>query len=359
MAGSASNGKKAVSGREVLGRLIAVVAMSSACATASAGETLVFAGYGGAYQKGMMSALVQPAADKLGVSISQNTTPGIAAVRMQVQSKRPAWDIVNLGTDECSAGSAQGLFEPLDYTVISADKLPSDAVGKDWVASNYYSAVLAYRTDKYGNNPPKTWKDFWDTSRFPGRRGMSDAPIESLEIALLADGVPADKLYPLDVDRAIRSLAKLKPHVAVWWSSGAQSAQLIANGEVDMEMIWSSRVVPVVADKAPVAYSLTNSILGMGCLAIPKGAKNAKLAQKMIGVMLTPELQASIPTHLEGYGPANPEAINVRKFSPQVLKTLNSSPENLAKAVRINASWWGEGENQKVATDKYKALISR
>jgi putative spermidine/putrescine transport system substrate-binding protein len=339
--------------------VISVLALAGMHGNAMAGETVTFAGYGGAYQKGIVEALAQPAAERLGLSLVQNTTPGLTTVRVQVQSGSPAWDIVNLGSDECAAGSAQGLFEALDYHVIKTDGLSSSAWAKDWIASNYYSVLLAYRTDKYGSNPPRTWQDFWNVSKFPGRRAMSDAPIESLEIALLADGVQPDKLYPLDVDRAMRSLEKLKPAVSVWWSSGAQSAQLIESGEVDMEMIWGSRIVPVLHDKAPVAYSRVDNILGMGCLAIPKGAKHVAAAQKMIALMTSPELQANVPQYLEGYGPTNVNAFNVKKFSAQELADLNSSPQNVKTSIRIDGRWWGEGDNQKTATTRYKALISR
>jgi putative spermidine/putrescine transport system substrate-binding protein len=336
-----------------------VLALAAVSGIAQAGETVTFAGYGGAYQKGMVEALAQPAATQLGLSLAQNTTPGLTAVRVQVQSGSPAWDIVNLGSDECAAGSTQGLFEPLDYRQIKTDGIPQSAWAKDWIASNYYSVVLAYRKDKYANNPPRTWQDFWNVSKFPGRRAMSDAPIESLEIASLADGVQPDKLYPLDLDRALRSIEKLKPNVSVWWSSGAQSAQLIESGEVDMEMIWGSRLTPVLKDNAPVAYSSEQTLLGMGCLAIPKGARHAAAAQKMIALMMSPGLQANIPQYLDGYGPTNTRAFNVRPFSAQALAELNSSPQNLAKAVKIDGRWWGAGDNQKTATARYKAAIAR
>ncbi len=39
----------------------------------------------------------------------------------------------------------------------------------------------------------------------------------------MADGVAPDALYPLDVDRAFRKLEQIKPHIAVWWTSGGQS----------------------------------------------------------------------------------------------------------------------------------------
>ena len=71
------------------------------------------------------------------------------------------------------------------------------------------------------------------------------ALVERLLIALLADGVPMDKLYPLDVDRAFRKLEQIKPDIATWWTSGGQSAQLISDGEVDMIQAWNGRITAV------------------------------------------------------------------------------------------------------------------
>src|SRR5262249_38150551 len=62
-----------------------------------------------------------------------------------------------------------------------------------------------------------------------------------LIFALLADGVPADRLYPLDIDRAFKKLDRIKPHIKVWWREGNQSQQLIRDGELDMMSIWNGR----------------------------------------------------------------------------------------------------------------------
>ena len=81
-----------------------------------------------------------------------------------------------------------------------------------------------------------------DAQAFPGRRALSAYPQEMMEIALLGDGAARDKLYPLDAKRAFAALNRIKPNIGVWWSSGAQSAQLIKDGEVDlMSMMLSMR----------------------------------------------------------------------------------------------------------------------
>ena len=62
-----------------------------------------------------------------------------------------------------------------------------------------WAQVLAYRTDAFKGAVPKGWADFWDTKKFPGDRAMvgtSAGGWPEMEFALMAAGVPADKLYP-------------------------------------------------------------------------------------------------------------------------------------------------------------------
>src|SRR3546814_3337450 len=63
------------------------------------------------------------------------------------------------------------------------------------VGTNVYSTVLAYRTDAFeGREAPKSWADFWNVKDFPGRRAIRRHPFDTVEEALLADGVPGDKV---------------------------------------------------------------------------------------------------------------------------------------------------------------------
>ena len=72
-----------------------------------------------------------------------------------------------------------------------------------------WAQVLAYRTDAFKGAAPKGWADFWDTKKFPGDRAMFGTGAggwPEMEFALMAAGVPPDKLYPLDIDKALGEL---------------------------------------------------------------------------------------------------------------------------------------------------------
>ena len=91
------------------------------------------------------------------------------------------------------------MLEPIGFTAADVPGLIPQAVTAHWMGVDIYAAALAYRSDKFAAQGPASWADFWDVAKFPGRRSLRRSPIETLEQALLADGVPMAQLYPLDV----------------------------------------------------------------------------------------------------------------------------------------------------------------
>lgn len=329
--------------------------MTSAIAGAVHAQELTIAGFGGKVQEDLSATLWKPSAEATGVTLREESHDGIAGVRVQVQSGNPGWDIVHLGADTCAVGAKEGLFEPLDWSIMDADGINAAAKGDEWVAINAYSVVLAYRTDTYGDNPPKNWVDFWNVDGYPGRRALGVYPQEMMEIGLMGAGVPHDQIYPMDVEASIDSLAKIQPNIDVWWTSGAQSAQLIADGEVDMLAIWGSRVNGVIANGAPVAFTYEDGILGMGCLAILKGSDNVAAAQKFIAKVASPEMQAHIPEKMPYYGPANTDAFKFTKAPQDVIEASNTSPENAPKQLVLDVKWWADHAAE--TQEEYKMMM--
>lgn len=233
-----------------------LLGLSAASALA---EDITFVSQGGAYQEAQSKAILEPAAKKLGLTLKQDSSPkAYPIIKTQVESGKVSWDVVDLPTGDCIRGEQEGLFEKLDLALIpNAVQLPAELKDDYSVGYISYSTVMAYRTDAFkGDKVPKTWADFWDTETFPGQRSLRNLPRPTLEIALMADGVPPDQLYPLDVERAFKKLEQIKPHIATWWTSGGQSAQLISDGEVDLIQAWNGRISAVQGRRCAGGFRL-------------------------------------------------------------------------------------------------------
>ena len=308
-----------------------------------AADQITFVSQGGAYQKAQTIAILDPAAKKLGITINQDSAPDAwPVIKTQVSSGKITWDVVDTPTGNCLRGGQQGLIEKLDFSKLpNAASMPAEYRSDYSVTYEFYSSVLAYSLKKFPDkdSAPKTWADFWDVKKFPGRRALRNHPLATLEAALMADGVPPDKLYPLDVDRAFKKLKEIKPHITVWWTSGAQSAQLLNDGEVDMIMAWNGRVSALIKEGAKVAYTYNQGILQSTSLCILKGSPNLTTAIRFLNEAVDPVLQASLPLHID-YGPANPKAFETGIISAERAKELPSAPENARLQALMDYSWW-------------------
>ena len=235
--------------------------------------------------------------------------------------------------------SREGLADPIDWTVVNKDALPPNAVVADGngIAQNILGTALCYRSDKYPQGGPKSWADFWDVKKFPGARSLclSDSP-RTLIFALLADGVPRDQLYPLDIDRAFRKLDQIKPHIKVWWREGTQSQQLIRDGEVDMMSIWNARASELKQQGVPVEVVWNGAVRSTSTWGVLKGAPNRKLAWEFIQFTTQAKPQAEFNTRLY-YGPINPGAY---QFIPrEIAAQLPTYAENMAVSVKEDDEW--------------------
>ncbi len=337
-----------------LSRLTSVVAWLAFALPATASETITYAGAGGTFQAKIVEAMIAPAIRIQHGELNQATYgEPIASLKLEVQSGRPAWDIVQMGGEQCASASRLGLLESLDFKLVHIDGLPKGAYDRDWVSPNYYSVLLAWRSDIFPQGP-KNWSDFWDVKRFKGARALAAFPQGMLELALLADGVEPSKLYPLDVERALRKISAIKDDVAVWWTTGAQSAQVLKDGEVDMIAIWGSRMSAALESGAPVGFTFKDSLINYNCFAVPKGSAHKELAMRVIATALTPEIQANIPKLLPYYGPTNKDAYKLG-FSAEVLEKAKLFRDMQAQAIPLNVQFWAEHLEEIVP--RYKAMI--
>jgi len=181
---------------------------------------------------------------------------------------------------------------------------------------------------------------------------MRKNPIDSLEQALLADGVPLDKLYPLDVDRAFKVLDKIKPHIAVWWTGGAQSTQLLQSGEVDMTTGWNARLQAAIDGGAPAKIIWNQGLYSIEGWGLPKGGPKADVARQFVRFCSDAKQQAAYTDAL-AYGPTNLDAYQT--ISPARAKLLPTSPENLKQMAIANESWWSA--NRAKVTERFNSWL--
>lgn len=347
---------KSIGMRELAALSAGMVLTGGLASIAAAQSTVTFAGWGGITQEAERKAYFESGAKALGMTVREDSHNGFASIKAQVDSGAKAWDVVGSGIADCVRATKNGLTLPLDYKVIVTEGMPKEFVLPNCVALWTFSYGVTYRTDVYKAGGPKSWADFWDVKKFPGRRslGTISGGRYVLEAALMADGVAPADVYtvlrsPGGVDRAFKKLEAIKPDIAVWWSSQGQANQLIKDKEVDMIMIANGRAQSLIDEKAPIAFEFNQAILDIEMFFVLKGAANAANAMKLINYSLRPEPQALF-TKFIPYGPTNPKAYDTGIIPKDKLAILPTSPDNLKRQAILSAEWYSSPEGEASLT---------
>ncbi|RDL45572.1 ABC transporter substrate-binding protein [Marinomonas piezotolerans] len=287
--------------------LALTIGMASMAASAS--ESMSFVSWGGSTQEAQEEAWAVPFSAIHDIKVIQDGPTDYGKLKAMVESGNVQWDLVDVEADFAYRAAAEGLLEPLDFSVIDTTNIDPRFVSDYGIGSFYFSFVLAYNKNRLSSEP-SSWQQLFDLENYPGKRALYKWPSPGvLELALIADGVEPANLYPLDLDRAFAKLDTIKDDI-IWWGGGAQSQQLLASGEVSMGMFWNGRVFSLQADGLPVGVSWKDNLVMSDFLVIPKGAKNKDAAMKFLAYSTSAQGQADFST-LTAYSPINTKSSEI------------------------------------------------
>lgn len=335
------------------GGLALTLAAPALIGPARAATSITVADPGGPYTTGYRKAFYDPFEKATGIkviSVARDTEP-TAQFKAMVETKAYTWDVCTLSLSARDILAKQKLLAPLGITAAEVPGLMPDSLTDVWLGVDVYATILAYRTEG-AKKGPQSWADFWDVKAFPGRRSLRKNPLDTLEQALMADGVPMDKIYPIDVDRAFKSLDRIKPHVDVWWSSGAQATQLLQSGEVDMMSTYSARGQAAIDGGVPAKLVWNQGLYSIEGWSIPKGCPNFTPAQQFVKFCASAKQQAMFTDTLS-YGPTNLDAY--KDIPAARASTLPTAPENLKLMTLAREDWWST--NRAAMTERFNTWV--
>jgi putative spermidine/putrescine transport system substrate-binding protein len=344
---------KGFSRRDFLGAL-GKVAAGSALLTAFHGllagdaqatEAVTTMGWGGEWDERIAAAYFTPFTEKSGAAVKVIPYSTSKVLAMHEANTMEIDFILGAGLDTPMMVE-KGVAAAIDWNVVDKSALTENqlAYGDYAIAGSTLSYVMAYSKKRWPNGDhPKTWADFWDVERFPGPRAFGRyTAYPTIEFALLADGVPMKELYPLDLDRAFRSLDRIKPHIVNWWESGGQQQQMMEDQEVDLLYVWNGRGTVTIRDNgAPFAFEWNQAAYQgeVEAWLAMKGGPNPTGAMQIMNWLGRAEPQAAF-ARVMYYGPTNQKAFAL--IDKEFAELLPSYPANLEKQFAIDWSWWAK-----------------
>lgn len=324
------------------------------------GQVVMYDSSGGATTRARTATVDKNFTAETGVSVRMDFNSDVTKffAAMENGGSIP-WSMVEFPTkgDFLRARDA-GYLVKLDPSIVDLAKVEPGAHDEYGIDVMRYGIVLTYNTEKFsGDAAPKRMSDLFDVKRFPGKRCLFKYPQFGgvLESALLASGVPRDKLYPLDLDKAFAELDKIKSDI-LWWSNGDEAIRLLSSGDCSIGIAWSGRVFSAAKnDKAPLALVWQDSLYSQAVYAIPKGAPNAAGGQVMLAHFI-----ADLPGQKDLVAQityATPLiALTVADYGPELAPWIVAG-DNARKAIEENASYYSKNLPQIV--DRFNRWVAQ
>jgi putative spermidine/putrescine transport system substrate-binding protein len=313
-------------------------------------KRFVFGSPGGVSTEANQEIFWKPFTARTGIEIIAEVPSSFGKLRAMVQSGKVTASLWDLGTLQLEQAKALDLIEPIDWDQISPGPMFPEMRQQYGFGQTYFSTVMAWRADV---KAPQSWQDFWNVKDFPGKRALRKHIDGQLEAALLADGVAPKDLYPIDLKRALNKIKELKPH-CIFWSTGAESQQVLRDKEVTMANVWNTRASVLRREsKQKIDFHYNEALLWVGAWIVPKDNPAGKDVFKFMASTQDPARQVEL-FKLLGNGPVNPAAA---AMVPDDLKIIDpSSPENYAKQVPVSAEWYAK--NSAAALTAYIEAVS-
>jgi putative spermidine/putrescine transport system substrate-binding protein len=299
-----------------------------------------------------------------GIKIINDDSAGsaVAKLRAMKQAGNTTWDLVDAVASDAMRLCDEGLVDEIDHNSALANGDDGSSATEDFgdfivspcfVPQIVYSTAFGYRKDKV-SRPMTSVCDVFDLKTFPGKRSLEKKPINNMEWALICDGVSPSKVYDvLGTDagqkRALAKLDTIKSNV-VWWTAGAQTPQLLADGEVVVGSTYNGRLFKAIeVDKQPIAMLWDWQVFDLDGWVVPSGTKNKAEVMKYLRFATDTQRLADQAKWIS-YGPTRassaPLVGNHADLGIPMAPHMPTDPKNAKTTLLYNYEFWADNRDE-------------
>ena len=348
--------------------LLATTALTIATGTAFAdghmASDMTLVSWGGAYQASQQNAYVVPYLEmNPGVTAvwDESSAEAVAKLRAMNEAGSVTWDVVDVVAADairlCDEGLALEIDPDEDLAAAPDGTSATDDFGDLLVSDCFipqivYSTTFGYRTDLVGDTPPTEVCAVFDTETYPGKRSLEKRPINNMEWALLCDGVAKDDVYDVlatdeGQQQALDKLATIKDDV-IWWSAGADTPQLLADGEVIMGSTYNGRLFAAIEEQdQPIGMLWDAQVFDLDGWIIPTGLSPEREARARDFVKFATDTQRlADQAKYISYGPARASSAPLvgqhATLGIDMAPHMPTDPDNASNTFLYNYEFWAD-----------------
>lgn len=341
-------------------------------------DSMTIVSWGGAYQDSQLKAYVEPYVAATGVSVSfdESSAEATAKLRAMNEAGNVTWDVVDVVASDAIRLCDEGLAAELDPATDLADAPDGTSAADDFgnlrvnecfVPQIVYSTTIGYRTDMVGDTAPTEICDIFDTEAFPGKRALQKRPIDNLEWATYCNGTPKDEIYEVlstdeGVQAALDKLGTIKDDV-VWWTAGAETPQLLADGEVVMGSTFNGRLFSAIVEQdQPIGMLWDMQSFDLDGWILPAGLDEARMNRaKHFLKFATDTQRLADQAKYISYGPARKSSAPLvgkhEALGIEMAPHMPTDPANAGNVHNYDYTWWADNRDDLDA--KFQAWLAQ
>jgi len=290
--------------RVFTGTLAALFAILLLASGASAQNALVVSIWGGNWKDTVEKVVAKPFTVKTGIPVEFEVGGTIDRLaKARVAKGSPLVDLNVTTTHVARLYISDGLYEKLDMAKIPNSK----EIAREAFRSEYhlgawaYVYTIVYRPDLVKEDIAK-WADLWNPA-LKGKIAMPDFdPSHIITIAALMEGG-----NEVNWQKGEEKLKQLKPSIVAFYSTDAQSQDLMKTGQAPVQVMLSVNAYHLQEQGIPVKVVQPRDypgVVGIDTMAVMAGTKKANAALQFINFALSKEIQTELVKALR-VGPVN------------------------------------------------------
>ena len=279
--------------------VLMLLLLSAVAPAAEAQNALVVSAWGGNWKDSLEKVVAKAFTAKTGIPVEFEVGGTIDRLaKARVAKGNPLVDVTFTTSHVGRLYISDCLIQPLDMSKIpNAKELAKEAIRSEYHIGVWaYVYTVVYRPDLVKEDITK-WSDLWKPS-LKGKIAMPDFdPSHIITIAALMEGGNETTW-----EKGQKKLLELKPQIAAFFATDAQSQDLMKTGQAPVQVMLSVNAYHLIDQGIAVKLVQPTDfpgVIGIDTMTVMTGTKKAEAAYQFINMALARDIQAELVKSLK------------------------------------------------------------
>jgi putative spermidine/putrescine transport system substrate-binding protein len=254
--------------------------------------------------------------------------------KLMAEKNAPTADVAMLTKSFAETGAQEGLFEPIDTSVVtSLDHLYDFALDANGYGPCYSLCRygIMYNADALAElnlDPPTSYQDLFD-DKYAGMVALPDMTSTAGPYMLVAMAEAMGGSQE-DVTPAMELMQEKKDNINLWYTASSDVVNAFTTGEANITVFMDINMPGLMESGLNMVWvdAAEGSFAAPATINVVKGCQNPELAQLFVEYMISDEVQSRVAETM------NEAPVNKNATMPEELKTYLAFGEDAMSALK-------------------------